>query len=520
MGYPVFYYDRQIPPRHYNNFDNYYDQVVKINHPLAEESENTWYLICVGDRVSPNGEQDIGFIKEALGLVKEAEGRVILRSTILPQLLSNLDFDYYLPEFLHEKRGVEECLRPYYFVIGIKKSAKNLPNFLMEWKDNAHKTFEGTAEQASYVKYISNIWNSLRIAFVNELGDAMIDSKLVGMKEAQKVTDFLFEKQIYLRYGKAFGGHCLPKDSLAFARAHTQNRSADILKAIPLSNDVHQRLENKLSGLVEWSSPWEYQSHISDSTDAFRFLFNRLLKSKHSSGFRKKIKPMVNPIINSIWGKNNLSDVRKTWNNLAKKNAMYFVNIGTPGGKKVNELELRQTGKEDYERDILNDDLIKRHIPNTKSASVLDIGTGIARTTEHVASDFGKVFGIDISEEMIKIARDRIQGVPNIILSVNDGQTLPFPDNSFDLIYSQAVFRFLPNVDSAASYLKEIKRTLKSGGIAKVQFRTGGSPRKWEWVYGVSFKPEEISELALSANLRTIRQQVDGVRNLWVWFVK
>ena len=213
-------------------------------------------------------------------------------------------------------------------------------------------------------------------------------------------------------------------------------------------------------------------------------------------------------------------DVKKTWNKLAKKNAMYFVNIGTPSGKKVSDLELRQTGKVDYEKDILNDGLIGQYVQDTKSSSVLDIGAGVARTTEHMASGFGKVFGIDISEEMIQVAQNRIKGIPNITLNVNDGQSVPFPDDYFDLIYSQAVFRFLPNIDSAASYLKEIKRTLKPNGIAKLQFRTGGSPRKWEWVYGISFEPEEVAELARSVNLRVLKQQVDGVRNLWIWLAK
>jgi len=121
---------------------------------------------------------------------------------------------------------------------------------------------------------------------------------------------------------------------------------------------------------------------------------------------------------------------------------------------------------------------------------------------------------------MVKIAQNRLKGVVNVAVSVNNGKSIPFSDNNFDLIYSQSVFRYLPNVDTVLSYLKEISRTLKADGIAKIQFRTGGTPRKWQWVYGVSFVPEEILNLAQSAGLRVIKQHIDGARNIWAWFEK
>ena len=520
MGYPVFYYDVHTPPRYYGDFDKYYDDIKRLNNPLDEEGNNTWYVVCVGDKVSSVGEQDISFIEKALVSIRQAKGRVVLRSTILPQNLSKLEFDYYLPEFLHEKKGVEECINPYYFVIGTTGSVKFMPNFLNEWRTNAHRIFSGTIEQASYIKYLSNIWNALRISFVNEVGDVMVDSKLVNVEDTQRALDFLFEKKIYLRYGKAFSGHCLPKDSLAFAGIHSQNRKSHILEAIYLSNDSHQKLEGQREGLIEWSSPWEYYSHVSDSTDAMKFLIKRLFGSRHIVGFKKIVKPIVNPIINKVLGNNNLSDTRKTWNKLAKQNAFYFVNIGTPSRKKVNVFELRETGKFDYDRNVLNDKLIAGHLKDPKTSTVLEIGTGVARMTEFMACDFGQIKGIDISSEMVKIAQNRLKGVVNVAVSVNNGKSIPFSDNNFDLIYSQSVFRYLPNVDTVLSYLKEISRTLKADGIAKIQFRTGGTPRKWQWVYGVSFVPEEISNLAQSAGLRVIKQHIDGARNIWAWFEK
>ena len=55
MGYPVFYYDVNVPPRYYGDFDRYYAGIKKLENPLDEEGDNTFYLVCVGDKVSPEG---------------------------------------------------------------------------------------------------------------------------------------------------------------------------------------------------------------------------------------------------------------------------------------------------------------------------------------------------------------------------------------------------------------------------------------------------------------------------------
>lgn len=48
----------------------------------------------------------------------------------------------------------------------------------------------------------------------------------------------------------------------------------------------------------------------------------------------------------------------------------------------------------------------------------------------------GSVIGIDISEGMIDVARSKIPDAPinNIHFEIGDGEALPFPPDSFDLI--------------------------------------------------------------------------------------
>ena len=171
LGYQTAYFDPGEPPRHYSEHATRYDSVQKLGSVLERDAKDTWYVVCVGDRVGEDGTQDISNIRRALDSLRGAKGGVILRSTILPDLLEELSFDYYVPEFLHEKQAVEECIDPYLLVIGKREGARKEPALFDMWRGRCRKTFEGTPHGASMIKYLSNLWNATRIAFVNEFGD-------------------------------------------------------------------------------------------------------------------------------------------------------------------------------------------------------------------------------------------------------------------------------------------------------------------------------------------------------------
>src|SRR3989344_6159605 len=264
LGYNVCYLDPGEPPQHYPLHAGVYEGVEKLSDITSRDSEKTWYIVCVGDRVSEDGVQDISNIKRALDSLKGIQGGVILRSTILPDLLEDLSFDYYVPEFLHEKKAVEECISPYLFVIGKRDGARQEPAVCILWKSRAKKVFSGTAREASFIKYLSNLWNSTRIAFVNEFGDAIgrpTDKK--HLTEIERVVDFLFNRHAYQRYGRAFGGHCLPKDTRAFCSWYEKNRiKLPLLSGVYEANSLHARIEKELPLLPEWYSEWP-DPHIS-----------------------------------------------------------------------------------------------------------------------------------------------------------------------------------------------------------------------------------------------------------------
>ena len=91
-----------------------------------------------------------------------------------------------------------------------------------------------------------------------------------------------------------------------------------------------------------------------------------------------------------------------------------------------------------------------------KGKIAIDIGCADGRFTLKVAEKFHKIFGVDISSEMLTKARQfqEEQRVSNVIFQEADAEKLPFQDEYFDLIYSRR----------GPSPYTEISRTIKQKG--------------------------------------------------------
>lgn len=108
-----------------------------------------------------------------------------------------------------------------------------------------------------------------------------------------------------------------------------------------------------------------------------------------------------------------------------------------------------------------------RHIPPIVSMSnkYLDLGCGVGRLMEN----FDNFYGIDISENMLEIARKR---KPNCNFKLTDGRTIPYEDNYFDFVYCVLLFQHLP-LEGVSAYIKESARVLKKGGRFIFQYIEG-----------------------------------------------
>lgn len=102
------------------------------------------------------------------------------------------------------------------------------------------------------------------------------------------------------------------------------------------------------------------------------------------------------------------------------------------------------------------------------------VGTGISLPDYSRSS---KIVGIDISEPMLRKARERVKqlGLKNVEqLSVMDAAHLEFPDASFDVVVAQYVISTVPDPEAT---LDEFARVLKPGGeiilVSRVGAETG-----------------------------------------------
>ena len=94
---------------------------------------------------------------------------------------------------------------------------------------------------------------------------------------------------------------------------------------------------------------------------------------------------------------------------------------------------------------------------------VLEIGLGQGADSEQIIRRGAIWSGLDLSPESISrvSTRLRLRGLPYERLELGNARSMPFHDNSFDIVFSHGVLHHIPDV---LEVQKEIARVLKPGG--------------------------------------------------------
>lgn len=110
-----------------------------------------------------------------------------------------------------------------------------------------------------------------------------------------------------------------------------------------------------------------------------------------------------------------------------------------------------------------------------RGKTVLEAGCGLGTDLLQFARHGARVTGVDLTERGASLTRRRLAlyGVPGVV-SVADGENLPFRSASFDLVYSWGVVHHTPRPPAMAS---ELVRVTRPGGtvIAMVYHRCSRS---------------------------------------------
>jgi len=213
-----------------------------------------------------------------------------------------------------------------------------------------------------------------------------------------------------------------------------------------------------------------------------------------------------------------LDQMRSDWNARAREDVRYYVAFGRRGQQDeeffASAAEVVRGLEEELKR------LPRELSPEARRG--LEVGCGPGRLLRPMSRNFGEIHGVDVSDEMIRLAQERFRGAASIQLHATNGRDLsPLPADYFDFVYSYAVFQHIPSREVVLSYFAEMRRVLKDGGIARFQLNGlapgAKTPDTWE---GVRISRQEVADFARDNDLQLLAIEGEGTQYMWTTWRK
>jgi len=229
----------------------------------VQESELS--LVCVGTPSRRNGSLESTFLERVVEEIGQALAPhtdyhvVAIRSTLLPGVLESklipllerasgrrvgVDLGVCVnPEFLREGSAIRDFENPPFTIVG-ESDARAGDMLLKVYAHLDTPVRRVRPDEASLVKYASNAFHAIKVAFANEIGAL---SQQLGVDARRVMSIFCEDRDLnisprYLQPGFGFGGSCLPKDLRALNYvAKELDVTTPLLGSVLPSNDAHIR---------------------------------------------------------------------------------------------------------------------------------------------------------------------------------------------------------------------------------------------------------------------------------------
>lgn len=194
-----------------------------------------------------------------------------------------------------------------------------------------------------------------------------------------------------------------------------------------------------------------------------------------------------------------LNEMKSDWDSRALENLSKAI-----VGRDLDDDSFWESGAGDFE--ILNGYLLA--IP--ESGSVVEIGCGPGRLLRRLSSRFEHVIGIDVSSNMIQIAKTELADLENVTLHESDGRSFPQVANGgVDALVAWQVFIHMPDFDTIEANFAEVSRVLRPGGIFVGTFRLATG---WIKIGSIPVLPRRYKHLIPDWLIR-IKMRMESVRD-------
>jgi cyclopropane fatty-acyl-phospholipid synthase-like methyltransferase len=208
------------------------------------------------------------------------------------------------------------------------------------------------------------------------------------------------------------------------------------------------------------------------------------------------------------------------WDERARENARYYV---ATGKEDWSDEEFFASGERTVTEQLRNDMINICQGKDPKDMRILEIGCGAGRLTRALANLFGEVHGVDVSGEMVALARKALADRPNAFVYQNNGKDLSvLPPGPYDFAFSMIVFQHIPSREVIYSYVREVHRLLRPGALFKFQVQgdlTVKSKPDETWL-GVPFSDADAVEMADKCGFEARYRHGAGDQYFWLWFFK